>query len=282
MRVLVIDGDAATTGSTAAEILQSEGCSVEFTDMGEEGVELAKLYDFDLITLDLTLPDMTGFEALRQIRRAGVKTPVLILSAMAKVEDIVKALGLGADDYLTKPFHNEELVARVGSLVRRSKGHAQSLITTGNLELNLTSKTARVAGAPVHLTGKEYQMLELLSLRKGMTLSKEAFLTHLYGGRDEPEIKIVDVFICKLRKKLTAAGSHPIETVWGRGYVLRDADSKSGSAADVADFIGEPPVHVSKMSFAEYDALKDKLKEPGIRGRVRGGISTASKARVPA
>ena len=125
---------------------------------------------------------------------------------------------------MTKPFHKDELVARIHAVVRRSKGHAQSVIKTGDVLVNLDAKTVEVAGQRVHLTGKEYQMLELLSLRKGTTLTKEMFLNHLYGGMDEPELKIIDVFICKLRKKLASAthGEHYIETVWGRGYVLRD------------------------------------------------------------
>ena len=128
------------------------------------------------------------------------------------------------DDYMTKPFHKDELVARIHAIVRRSRGHAQSVIQTGDLVVNLDTKTVAVNGARVHLTGKEYQMLELLSLRKGTTLTKEMFLNHLYGGMDEPEIKIIDVFMCKLRKKLAGAwnGKDYIETVWGRGYVLRE------------------------------------------------------------
>jgi len=119
------------------------------------------------------------------------------------------------------------LIARIHAIVRRSKGHAQSVITTGDLVVNLDAKTVEVGGQRVHLTGKEYQMLELLSLRKGTTLTKEMFLNHLYGGMDEPELKIIDVFICKLRKKLDAvSGSQNyIETVWGRGYVLRDQEA---------------------------------------------------------
>ena len=133
-------------------------------------------------------------------------------------------MGSGADDYLIKPFHREELVARIHAIIRRSKGHSQSIIETGKIALNLDAKTVEVDGKSVHLTGKEYQMLELLSLRKGTTLTKEMFLNHLYGGMDEPELKIIDVFICKLRKKLSRASANEnyIETVWGRGYVLKD------------------------------------------------------------
>ena len=188
------------------------------------GVDLGKLYDYDIILLDLNLPDMSGFEVLRSLRMSKVKTPILILSGLAGIEDKVRGLGFGADDYVTKPFHKNELVARIHAIVRRSKGHAQSVIQTGDLVVNLDTKTVEVNGARVHLTGKEYQMLELLSLRKGTTLTKEMFLNHLYDGMDEPEIKIIDVFICKLRKKLANAsdGKDYIETVWGRGYVLRE------------------------------------------------------------
>ena len=223
MRVLLIEDDSAMARSIEL-MLRSEGLNVYTTDLGEEGIDLGKLYDYDIIVLDLQLPDMSGFEVLKALRVAKVQTPVLILSGNAIVEAKVKALGFGADDYMTKPFHKDELVARIQAVVRRSKGHSQSVITTGKLTVNLDAKTVEVDGTRVHLTGKEYQMLELLSLRKGTTLTKEMFLNHLYGGMDEPELKIIDVFICKLRKKLAAAadGKHHIETVWGRGYVLRD------------------------------------------------------------
>ena len=223
MRVLLIEDDSAMARSIEL-MLRSESFNVYTTDLGEEGIDLGKLYDYDIIVLDLQLPDMSGFEVLRALRVAKVQTPVLILSGNAIVEAKVKALGFGADDYMTKPFHKDELIARIQAVVRRSKGHSQSVITTGKLTVNLDAKTVEVDGSRVHLTGKEYQMLELLSLRKGTTLTKEMFLNHLYGGMDEPELKIIDVFICKLRKKLAAAtsGDNYIETVWGRGYVLRD------------------------------------------------------------
>ena len=125
---------------------------------------------------------------------------------------------------MTKPFHKDELVARIHAVVRRSKGHAQSVINTGDLCVNLDTKAVEINGPRVHLTSKEYQMLELLALRKGTTLTKEMFLSHLYGGMDEPDLKIIDVFICKLRKKLANAsnGKNYIETIWGRGYVMRE------------------------------------------------------------
>ena len=194
--------------------------------MGEEGIDLAKLYDYDLILLDLDLPDLNGHEVLRQLRLSRIQTPILILSGSDDTDSKIKGFGFGADDYLTKPSHREELVARIHAIIRRSKGHSQSVIETGLVSVNLDAKTVSADGKTVHLTGKQYQMLELLSLRKGTTLTKEMFLNHLYGGMDEPELKIIDVFICKLRKKLSIAtnGENNIETVWGRGYVLRDPE----------------------------------------------------------
>jgi two-component system cell cycle response regulator CtrA len=217
-------------------MLKSEGFNVYTTDLGEEGVDLGKLYDYDIIILDLQLPDMSGFDVLKQLRVNKIATPILILSGSTQIENKVKGLGFGADDYMTKPFHKDELIARVHAVVRRSKGHSQSVIQTGKLTVNLDTKTVEVDGQRVHLTGKEYQMLELLSLRKGTTLTKEMFLNHLYGGMDEPELKIIDVFICKLRKKLSVAtgGKNYIETVWGRGYVLREPDESEVFAESVA------------------------------------------------
>ena len=228
MRVLLVEDDP-TTAKSIEMMLSHANLNVYSTDMGEEGIDLAKLYDYDLILLDINLPDMNGHEVLRQLRLSRIDTPILILSGEDDTENKLKGFGFGADDYLTKPFHREELVARIHAIIRRSKGHAQSIIKTGEIDVNLDAKTVEVQGKTVHLTGKEYQMLELLSLRKGTTLTKEMFLNHLYGGMDEPELKIIDVFICKLRKKLSEAtgGDNHIETVWGRGYVLRDPEPMS-------------------------------------------------------
>ena len=230
MRILLVEDDPTTSRSIEL-MLTHANLNVYCTDLGEDGVDLAKLYDYDLILLDLHLPDMSGHEVLRQLRMARIETPILILSGADDTENKIKGFGFGADDYLTKPFHREELVARIHAIIRRSKGHSQSVIRTGQVNVNLDAKTVDVMGASVHLTGKEYQMLELLSLRKGTTLTKEMFLNHLYGGMDEPELKIIDVFICKLRKKLAEAtgGQNYIETVWGRGYVLRDPQPVAGA-----------------------------------------------------
>ena len=223
MRVLLVEDDPATAQGIEM-MLRSESYVCDVTGMGEDGLEIGKLYDYDIIVLDLMLPDMDGYEVLRRLRAARVKTPALILSGLNGSDDKIKGLGVGADDYLTKPFDKRELIARIQAIVRRSRGHSDSIIKTGKLTVSLDTRRVEVDGQPLHLTRKEYGILELLSLRKGTTLTKEVFLNDLYGGVDEPELKIIDVFVCKLRKKLSAAtgGENYIETVWGRGYALRD------------------------------------------------------------
>ncbi|MHB1060091.1 MAG: response regulator transcription factor CtrA [Rhodanobacter sp.] len=239
MRVLLVEDDSNTAQSIEL-MLKSEGFIVDSTDLGEDGLEIGKLYDYDIILLDLMLPDIDGYEVLRRLRSARVNTPILILSGLSELDSKIKGLGFGADDYLTKPFDRRELIARIQAIVRRSKGHSDSIIRTGKLAVNLDARTVEVESQPLHLTGKEYGILELLSLRKGTTLTKEMFLNHLYGGMDEPELKIIDVFVCKLRKKLSSAtgGDNYIETVWGRGYVLRDPiESGGGETAERQDAV---------------------------------------------
>lgn len=225
MRVLLIEDDYAVTQSIST-ILKKEGMVVDTTDDGEDGLDLGKLYDYDIILLDLNLPGMNGYDVLKSLRNSKNETPVLILSGLSEPDKKIKGLGYGADDYLTKPFNSGELVARIKAIIRRRHNHADSIIKTGLVEVNLNTQTVSVDGKDLHLTGKEYGIMELLSLRKGSTLNKEQFLNHLYGGIDEPELKIIDVFICKLRKKLEKAsgGKNYIETVWGRGYILKDPD----------------------------------------------------------
>ncbi len=223
MRVLLVEDDP-TAAQSIEMMLRSESYICDVTDMGEDALEIGKLYDYDIIVLDLMLPDMDGYQVLRRLRAARVKTPVLILSGLNGSDDKIKGLDVGADDYLTKPFDRRELIARIQTIVRRSRGHSESTVKTGKLTVNLDTHSVEVDGQPLHLTGKEYGILGLLSLRKGTTLTKEVILNDLYGGMDEPELKIIDVFICKLRKKLNAAtgGEDYIKTVWGRGYTLRD------------------------------------------------------------
>ncbi len=222
MRVLLVEDDSSMAKSIEL-MLKSEGYVTDTTDLGEDGLDLGKIYDYDIIILDLMLPDIDGYEVLKRFRAAKVETPILILSGLDELDNKIKGLGFGADDYLTKPFDKRELVARIQAIVRRSKGHAKSEIVIGRVKVNLDARIVEVDGIPLHLTGKEYSIIELLALRQGSTLTKEMFLNHLYGGMDEPEVKIIDVFICKLRKKIEKAtdGESYIETVWGRGYVLR-------------------------------------------------------------
>ena len=240
MRALLVEDDVSSARGIAM-MLRSTGAIVDQTDTGEEGLELARHYDYDVVVLDLMLPDMEGYEVVRRMRAGRIETPVLILSGLSRPQAKVKGFGVGADDYLTKPFDAAELQARIQAVIRRSKGYSQPLLKIGNLQLNLDSREVHVGEKIVHLTGKEYAILELMVLRKGMVLTKEAFLNHLYGGIDEPEMKIIDVFICKLRKKLAQAGAdNLVGTVWGRGYMLRDPASHSAIAAASLGAVSEP------------------------------------------
>lgn len=244
MRVLLIEDDPSTARSVEL-MLASEGIICDTAELGEEGLEIGKLYNYDIIVLDLMLPDIDGYEVLLRLRSAKVKIPILILSGLSSVDQKIKGLGFGADDYLTKPFNRGELIARIQAIVRRSKGHSESVIRFDKVSLNLDTRVVDVEGTVVHLTNKEYAILELLAMRKGTVLTKEMFLNHLYGGMDEPEIKIIDVFVCKLRKKLADAsnGTNYIETVWGRGYMLKDY-----THPDTSNLINAP-----KKAFLEQD-----------------------------
>lgn len=236
MRTLVVEDDP-TTAQSLVTILTQEGYICDSTDLGEEALEFSRLYDYDILILDLMLPDIDGYEILRRLRAAKSRVPVLVLSGLSTLDDRLKGLGVGADDYLTKPFDRRELVARIQAIVRRSRGHAHSLIVAGELMVDLDAHQAKIAGEPVHLTAKEYGILSLLALRKGATVSKEMILDHLYGGLDEPEMKIIDVFVCKLRRKLVhASGGEPfIETIWGRGYMLREPNDAAREAVSTPD-----------------------------------------------
>ncbi len=223
MRILLVEDDISTAKSIELA-LAAEGIVCDIAATGEEGVDFAKMYDYDIIILDMMLPDIDGFEVLRKFRRNNIKTPVMILSGLTGSDSKVKGLGIGADDYVTKPFNRGELIARIQAIVRRSKGNASSKLRVGDIVLDMETRAVEIAGKQMSLTSKEYSILELLMLRKGTPIKKETFLSHLYGGIDEPEIKIIDVFVCKLRKKIeeTTNGDSYIETLWGRGYIIKD------------------------------------------------------------
>ncbi|CAA9288662.1 MAG: hypothetical protein AVDCRST_MAG08-4436 [uncultured Acetobacteraceae bacterium] len=242
MRILLVEDDRALTQNLVAT-LKAASMVVDAVETGEEALEYCRLYDFDMVLLDGGLPDIEGYDVVRRLRAARLATPVLMLSETASPQAKVKGFAAGADDVIAKPFDAQELVARIQAVVRRAKGFAQSSLSVGDLTLNLGSREVTVAGTPIHLTGKEYAILELLVLRKGMVLTKEAFLNHLYGGMDEPEVKIIDVFICKLRKKLAQAGAdNAIGTVWGRGYMLRDPAAQPAAAKAQSAAMPQAPV----------------------------------------
>jgi two-component system cell cycle response regulator CtrA len=228
VRVLLIEDDMPTAKGIEA-LLKKEGVIVDTTSFGQYGLEVGKIYDYDGIVLDLMLPDIDGVEVIKKLRSSNIKTPVIVLSGLSECKDKVNCLDIGADDYVTKPFEGKELVSRIQAVIRRSKGHAESIIKIGRMKVDLQSRRVEIDGKSLHLTGKEYSILELLCLRKGATLTKDMFLNHLYGGMDEPELKIIDVFVCKLRKKLMDVldGECYIETIWGRGYTIKDVDNHS-------------------------------------------------------
>ena len=232
MRILLVDDDVMLAQSLS-ETLENEGMHIDEADRGEDALELADLYEYQVMILDLGLPDMRGDEVLLNLRQKNPNLPVLILSGEAEIEARQTCLQNGADDYLVKPFNTKELVARLHALVRRANGHGSNVLQFGDIRFDMTARDFKVGEARVALTAKEYAMMELLCLRKGSVVSKESFLDHLYGGMDEPEMKIIDVFICKLRKKFEEAGVDfdPIETVWGRGYRIKTEGERLSCSA---------------------------------------------------
>ena len=225
MRILLVD-PAVWTSKRLSLALTASGFNVEAVTNGEDALDLARSFEFSVIVSELNLPDLHGFDLIRQIRSARIKTPILVLSAVDNIDVKVAAFGDGADDYVTKPFHPGELAARLRALVRRSSGHADRTVRTGGLSIDLDAKTVELDGAAVDLTAKEYSVLELLALRRGRPITKEMFLDHVYGHLDEPISKVIDVYICRLRKKLAATntGESYIGTLRGRGYVLREPE----------------------------------------------------------
>jgi two-component system cell cycle response regulator CtrA len=222
LRILLVEDDL-TAAHGLSLVLKGFGAIVEHAATGEEALGLTRHYEYDIVLLDLILPDVKGYEVVRRMRILRNDTPVLILSGLSRPQAKVKGLSLGADDFITKPFNASELLARVQAITRRRKGYSQPALRLGGIELNLETREVTVNGREVRLTSKEYSILELLVLRRGKLLTKDAFLNHLYNGADEPERQIIDLYICRLRKKLAAAGAdNLISTVWGHGYMVRD------------------------------------------------------------
>lgn len=221
MKILLIEDDPRIA-DTVIRALKRARMTYEHASTGEEGVELALLYPYSVIVLDLGLPDIEGHEVLRRLRDRSNTTPVLILSGRNDVDNKLRGLDSGADDYMIKPFSRDEMISRINAIVRRAAGASAQHLTVGPVVLDLSTREVYVNGEHVPLSRREFEITELMMLRAGATLSKEAFLNHVYTGLECPDPKIIDVFVCKIRKKLAAAndGDHLIHTVWGRGYKM--------------------------------------------------------------
>jgi len=221
MRILTIEQEAELGRQVLAHLGGNE-FDVSLARGTEIGLARSSSGEFDVILLDVGGPSPVS-EFVQKLRLAKVRTPVLLISPTDRLVEVVRALSAGADDYMTLPMKGEDLLSRLGEFARAAGARSRQFVRMGKLRIDLERRTLDVAGERVHLTGKEFQMLELLALKRGTTVTKEMFLDHLYGGSYEPVMKIIDVFICKLRKKLMAAcGENYIETIWGRGYVMRD------------------------------------------------------------
>ena len=235
MNILIVEDDPVMADAISMTLSQKGYFWIIANDI-ESALDELKYSQIDGVLLDLNLPDGDGNRLARLIRaRHKSHIPILIVSGKNTVDDRITALGAGADGYLTKPFDKFELLANLEAIMRRAHGHSSAKIAAGNLSINLSRNTAAVNDKNLSLTRKEYQILHLLLLRKGTVLSKDTFLNHLYGGVDEPEAKIIDVFICKLRRKLEQAGMEGvhIETIWGQGYVISASET---TPADTEDY----------------------------------------------
>ena len=218
MRILLVEDEAPLRETLAARV-KREGFAVDTAPDGEEGLRLGQSTPFDVAVIDLGLPKLSGMELVRALRSDGQKYPILVLTARSSWQDKVEALKSGADDYLVKPFHVEELLARLQALMRRSTGWAKPALECGPVSLDLSSQTVTVNGAGVDLTSYEYKVLEYLMLHAGELVSKGDLTEHIYQQDFDRDSNVLEVFIGRLRKKLDADGSiKPIETVRGRGY----------------------------------------------------------------
>lgn len=220
MRVLLVENNVRHAAAITAD-LKADAIKVDLAASGDDALYILRDYQFDLVLLNQRLPDMDGATLISRIRAAKHDTPIIALSAVPQAR--LKALTAGADDVVELEMDRVELIARIRAVVRRSRGYSQSSLRVGDLTLNVDQHDVTAHGVRVPFTAREFAILELLVLRRNMIMTKEAILAHLYGGLDEPEIKIIDVFICKIRNKLAKAGMpNVISTVWGRGYTVKD------------------------------------------------------------
>lgn len=221
MRILLIEDDLVIADAMQL-MLSAEGFEVDTANLAEDGLIMAESDDYDIILLDLGLPDMPGHEVLARLRGSCVETPVMIVSASRDLDSKVRAFGRGADDYLTKPFSNAELVARIHAVTRRFREPVDEVIRLGSLLIDPTSNTVSIGDVPIHLSPKEYAVIEVLARHRGRPVSAVALLSHLHDGIDQPSPKTITVFICHLRAKLALAsnGETWIRTERGSGYVL--------------------------------------------------------------
>ena len=250
MRLLLIEAEALAARQTM-HVLKACRAIAEHAESGEDGLDLARHYDYDLVLLDHALPGLDGTEVVRRMRAAGIDTPAVVMTAQSQADINVPAFQAGADDVVRKPFDPAELQARLQAIMRRSRGYSQPTLVLGSLQLNLDSREVFVGGTSVRLTVKEYAVLELLVLRKGMVLTKDMFLDHLYGGTGEPDSKIIDLLVCRVRKKLADAGApDAISTVWGRGHMMCEVATPSRASASAKAATDGPTTAARKLAAA--------------------------------
>lgn len=218
MRVLLVE-DEPRLRSYLEEQLRGQGCAVDAASDGEEGLYFGREHPFDVAIVDLGLPKLPGIELIRTLRSEGHKFPILILTAQGRWQEKVSGLEAGADDYLVKPFHFEELMARLNALVRRAAGWSQGTLKIGRIELDSVKQTVRIEDRPVSLTAFEYKALEYLMLHADRVISKTELTEHLYDQDFDRDSNVIEVFIGRLRRKIDPEGRlQPIETLRGRGY----------------------------------------------------------------
>jgi two-component system cell cycle response regulator CtrA len=243
----------ATTVGKSPELQRCLSQEGHGCDLAEPFAEVASIAQhsgpYDVVVLDVADARLQAFAALRELRRRGLRMPVVVITNSISVEDEQTALNLGADDVLIRPVRAPVLIARMQAILRRGLGHASSQLSCGNVVLDQARRTVTVDSRHVRITCREFDVLEMLMLRRGVLLTKEQFMSRAYGVEDGPDQRILDVFVCKLRRKLAAAGSAEIvRTIWGRGYVLEDPSAAEVAAARGRFQTGQPRMRRAHLS----------------------------------